>query len=128
MTKRDLAIRRKAEKRGRRSEFWAALLLLAKFYRILGWRVRTPAGEIDLIARTPGGLVCFVEVKARGDWLSAAQSLGGRQQQRIANAAMHYLSRHPHLAAKGMRFDVIAVAPGKLPRHYPDAWRDGGAR
>ncbi|HEY5338186.1 MAG TPA: YraN family protein [Rhizomicrobium sp.] len=124
MPRRSLAIRRKAEQRGRRSEIWAALLLLAKFYRILGWRVRTPLGEIDLIARTPNGLICFIEVKARGDSLSAAQSLGGRQQGRIARAAMHYLAQHPKLAGKGMRFDVIAVAPGKFPRHYRNAWRD----
>lgn len=127
-TKRNLATRRKAERRGRRSEVLAALLLFAKFYRILGWRVRTPLGEIDLIARAPNGVVCFIEVKARGDVLGAAQSLGTRQQRRIANAASHYLTARPHLAAKGMRFDVIAVAPGKFPRHYPDAWRDDGGR
>ncbi len=122
--KNNLATRRKAEQRGRRSEVWAALLLLAKFYRILGWRVRTPVGEIDLIARAPNGLVCFIEVKARSDALAAARSLGVQQQRRIAQAASHYLATRPHLAAKGMRFDVIAVAPRRLPRHYPDAWRD----
>ncbi|HUB85022.1 MAG TPA: YraN family protein [Rhizomicrobium sp.] len=126
--KRNLATRRKAEQRGRASEVWAAALLLAKLYRILGWRVRTPVGEIDLIARAPNGLVCFVEVKARGDVLGAAQSLGARQQRRIVHAASHYLATRPHLAAKGMRFDVIAVAPGKFPRHFPDAWRDDGGR
>ena len=41
-----------AEKRGRRSETFAALLLMLKGYRILGRRVRTHAGEIDLIAAT----------------------------------------------------------------------------
>ena len=61
-----------AERRGRRSELWAALLLMAKGYRILGRRVRTHAGEIDLIARAPSGLVCFIEVKARRETLAAA--------------------------------------------------------
>jgi putative endonuclease len=126
MTKNNLATRRKAEQRGRRSEMWAPLLLLAKFYRILGWRVRTPLGEIDLIAKAPGGPVCFVEVKARADALGAALSLSDRQQRRIAKAASYYLAQRPHLAAKGMRFDVIALAPRRLPRHYPDAWRDDG--
>ncbi|MEI9930627.1 MAG: YraN family protein [Rhizomicrobium sp.] len=56
-----------AEKRGRRSETWAALFLRLKFYRILARRVRNRAGEIDLIARAPSGLVCFIEVKARAD-------------------------------------------------------------
>jgi putative endonuclease len=128
MTKADrfLLSRRKAEQRGRRSEMIAAILLLSKFYRIKGWRVRTPAGEIDLVAVAPGGPVCFIEVKARGDALEAALSLGSRQQQRIARAAMYFMAQHPALAAKGMRFDVIALAPGRLPRHYRDAWRDGG--
>jgi putative endonuclease len=102
--------------------------LLAKFYRIVGWRVRTPVGEIDLIACAPNGPVCFIEVKARADALAAAQSLGAHQQRRIARAASLYLAARPHLAAKGLRFDVIAVAPGKFPRHYPDAWRDDGGR
>ena len=128
MPRNNLAAKQSAEKRGRRSEMWAALLLMSKLYRILGRRVRTPAGEIDLIARAPNGLLCFIEVKARSDALGAAQSVGGRQQQRIARAAQHYLSRHPKLAAKGTRFDIIAVAPRTFPRHYPDAWRDDGGR
>ena len=57
--------RQAAERRGRRSETWAALFLMAKGYRILGRRVRTRAGEIDLVARSPRGVLCFVEVKAR---------------------------------------------------------------
>jgi Holliday junction resolvase-like predicted endonuclease len=56
---RRLAARRKAERRGRRSETLAAVLLMLKFYRILGRRVRTHAGEIDLVARSPAGVICF---------------------------------------------------------------------
>jgi putative endonuclease len=123
-----LASRRKAERRGRRSEWAAVALLLLKGYRILARRQRTPLGEIDLIAKSPTGLVCFIEVKARGDALTAAQSLGGKQKQRIGRAAAHYLATRPELARKGMRFDIIAVAPGRLPHHYCDAWRDGDAR
>lgn len=123
-----LASRRGAERRGRRSEFFAIALLLVKGYRILARRMRTPMGEIDLIARSPTGLVCFIEVKARAEALAAAQSLSDRQKARIGRAAMQYMAQHPHLARKGMRFDIIAVAPGKLPRHYRDAWRNEDAR
>ena len=125
---RFLGAKRKAEKRGRRSEFWAALFLTAKFYRILGWRVRTPVGEIDLVARAPDGVICFIEVKARADALGAAQSLSTRQQQRIARAASHYLSLYPGLGRHGTRFDVIAMTPGGWPRHHRDAWRDESFR
>ena len=51
-------------RRGRLSEWLAAAALLARGYRILGRRVRTPYGEIDLIA-VRGRRLAFVEVKRR---------------------------------------------------------------
>jgi len=115
--------RRAAERRGRRSETLAALVLLAKGYCILGRRVRTRAGEIDLIARSPGGVICFVEVKARALAQQAGEALGARQQGRIARAAALYLAQRPGLAAKGARFDTVLLAPGSWPKHIRDAWR-----
>jgi putative endonuclease len=58
--------RQKAEAHGRRSETLAALYLACKLYRVIGRRVKTRAGELDLIAVSPSGVLCFVEVKARG--------------------------------------------------------------
>ncbi len=101
----------------------AAWLLRLKLYRILGVRVRTPLGEIDLIAQAPSGPVCFVEVKARPDELAASDAIAVRQQTRIARAAQHWLGHRPALAAKGARFDVVSIVPGRLPRHVRDAWR-----
>jgi putative endonuclease len=115
--------RRRAESHGRRAETWAELLLRCKFYRVLGRRVRTPLGEIDLIARSPAGHLCFVEVKARGLEEAAAQSLTARQRERICRAAQLYLGARPRLRHKAVRFDAILVAPGRLPRHVRDAWR-----
>lgn len=117
--------RQAAERRGRRSELWAALALVLKGYRILGRRVRTRAGEIDLVARAPSGLVCFIEVKARAEARAAAESVGGRQQPRIARAASLYLAARPGLARKGVRFDIVMVSPRGLPRPLRDAWRPG---
>ena len=115
--------RQSAERRGRHGETLAALMLRLKGYRILGRRVRTHAGEIDLIARAPSGLICFIEVKARADEAQAATALGTRQQARIARAAALYLAARPGLAAKGVRFDVVSILPRTLPRHVRDAWR-----
>jgi putative endonuclease len=123
MRERELANRQAAERRGRRSETWAAIFLMAKGYRILGRRVRTRAGEIDLVARSPSGVLCFVEVKARAARELAADSLAPRQQARIARAAAMFLARKPALSSKGVRFDVIMLAPRSLPKHIPDAWR-----
>jgi putative endonuclease len=114
---------RLAEARGRRGENRAAWLLRLKLYRILGTRVRTPLGEIDLIAQSPSGLICFIEVKARPDEMAASDAVAARQQGRIVRAAQHWLATRPGLAAKGARFDVISLVPGRLPRHLRDAWR-----
>jgi len=115
------ARRQGAEKRGRSSETLAALLLQLKGYRILGRRVRTHAGEIDLVAKSPRGILCFVEVKARVQVRDAVESVGPRQQQRIMRAANLFVAAKPALARARMRFDIVTVAP--LPRHIRDAWR-----
>lgn len=113
--------RRAAESRGRSSEILAALLLQLKFYRILGRRVRTHVGEIDLVARSPQGVLCFVEVKARREDRAALESVAPRQRARIVRAASLFVAGRENLARKGMRFDIITVAP--FPRHFRDAWR-----
>jgi putative endonuclease len=125
MTKsgRILESRRSAERRGRRSEALAALLLSCKFYRIIARRMRTRAGEIDLVAMSPAGVLCFIEVKARRESDAAEIALGPRQQARIARAAELFLAQRPGLGAKGVRFDTILVAGRKWPRHVRDAWR-----
>ncbi len=120
-TDRFTQTRQAAEARGRSGETLAALLLQLKFYRILGRRVRTRAGEIDLIARSPSGVLCFIEVKARADDRAAVESVGRRQRARIERAASLFVAGKPDLARKGMRFDIVTVAP--LPRHIRDAWR-----
>jgi putative endonuclease len=126
MTEKRMARGRVAEKRGRRSELLAAALLMLKGYRILSRRVRTRAGEIDLVARAPGGVICFVEVKARGSADAALESIGLRQRGRIGQAAQLWLASRPGLRPKAVRYDVIALAPGRLPHHLRDAWREEG--
>lgn len=112
-----------AEARGRRAEWLAALLLLSKFYRLLGRRVKTPLGELDLVALSPSGILCFVEVKARTAEAEAAEAVTSRQRDRIARASALYLGARPGLRHKGVRFDAILVVPRRLPRHVKDAWR-----
>jgi putative endonuclease len=114
---------RGAETRGRRAETLAALLLACKFYRVLGRRVKTPLGELDLVALSPGGVLCFVEVKARVNESEAMGSIAARQRARIARAAALYMGSRPGLRHNGVRFDAILVMPRRLPRHVKDAWR-----
>jgi putative endonuclease len=118
-------LRRHAELRGRRSELWAALLLSCKLYRVLGWRVKTLLGELDLVALSPDGVLCFIEVKARGQEGAAAEAITARQRSRIERAAALYLSAHPALRGKAVRFDAMLVTPRRWPCHVKDAWRPG---
>jgi putative endonuclease len=106
---------------GLSAESRAAAYLVAKGYRIVARRFKSPVGEIDIVARRRGVLV-FVEVKARGSLDAAAESLLARQQQRIAAAAGAWLALHPEDNESDMRFDAVLVAPGRIPRHIPAAF------
>jgi len=113
------AERRMRLRRGRLSEALAAALLIAKGYRILGRRVRTRAGEIDIVA-VRGTRLAFVEVKRRPTREDAEAAVTARQAARIRAASdlwlAHRLRYHGHVFG----FDVILLVPGRLPRHIPD--------
>jgi putative endonuclease len=98
------------------AESRAAAWLMAKGYRILAKRFRTPHGEIDLVARKRN-LVAFIEVKARASLDEAAYAVTPRQQQRIIAAAQGWLIAHPEHAEFELRFDAMLIAPRSLPRH-----------
>ena len=101
---------------GLSAESRAAAWLLAKGYAILARRFRSPYGEIDIVARKRG-LIAFIEVKARGRLDDAAYAVTPRQQARIIAAAQAWLMTHPDHAEFDLRFDVVLIAPGHLPRH-----------
>ena len=113
--------RRKAERRGHAAEYWAALYLLLRGYRILAIRYRTRLGEIDLIARKKD-VVAIVEVKARSSAEGAVDAVGWRSQQRIRAAADLWLSRRRDAGRFSLRFDIVAVLPLRLPQHFIDAF------
>jgi putative endonuclease len=101
---------------GLSAESRAAAYLMAKGYRILAKRFRTPHGEIDLIAKRRN-LIAFVEVKARASLDEAAYAVTPRQKARIIDAAQTWLVAHPEHAEFEMRFDAMLIAPRHLPRH-----------
>ena len=103
------------------AESRAAALLIAKGFRILARRWRSPLGEIDIIARRRQLLV-FAEVKARPTIDEAAESVNVRQRRRIAAAAEIWLAANPYDSIRDIRFDAILVAPGKFPQHIPAAF------
>ena len=115
--------RRRAFRRGHRAETAAAWLLRCKGYRIVARRVRTPLGEIDLIARR-GRTTAFVEVKERPTQASALEAVSPRQARRPVGAARYWLTTQPPGATveADWRFDIVVVSPYLLPRHLPNAF------
>ncbi len=113
--------RRRAERRGRTGEGRAALWLQMKGWRILERRRRTPAGEIDLIAKH-GNTIAFVEVKWRNSAAELDHAIDEHRLRRVAAAAEavahEYATRN-----EDIRIDVVLLAPGTFPRHIVNAWQ-----
>jgi putative endonuclease len=112
--------RRRAERSGRAAEWLAAFYLMAKGYRILGRRLRTPFGEVDLAAWKNGVLV-IAEVKRRGSIAAAIDAVAPMHQQRILRAAQVLAGRW-RLNAAPIRFDIIVIGAGPWPHHARGAW------
>ena len=113
--------RQRAERGGRRAETIAAWWLRLKGWAILARRVRTPLGEVDLVARR-GRVVAFVEVKARATAEQAALALDEYRLRRVAAAAGALAHRYGR-EGDDLRIDAIFITPRRLPRHLADIWR-----
>lgn len=111
-----------AHRFGLKAETIAAILLTLKGYSILARRYAVNGGEIDLIVRR-GRSVAFVEVKARADIDAALDSISATKRRRISRAARVWLARNAWAADFALRGDAVFVAPGRLPRHAPAAYR-----
>lgn len=110
---------------GLSAESRAAAWLIAKGFRIVARRWRSPAGEIDIVARRRH-LLIFVEVKARATLDQAAEAVTPQQRQRIAAAAEIWLAQHDVSAITDIRLDAMLIAPGCLPQHIPGAFDADG--
>ncbi len=111
---------------GREAEALAAAHLERLGLTILARNLRTPAGELDLVARE-GRTLVFVEVKARsGEAFGAPEeAVDTAKQARLIQAARAYLALQGG-PPPPCRFDVVAVdftegAPRM--RHLRDAFR-----
>jgi len=108
---------------GRRAEIVAALWLMAKGYHILALRQRTPHAEIDIIVRR-GRVLAAVEVKTRTTLEASLAAVGFDQRLRIRRGLQAFAARRRGLAGLSLRLDLMALAPGRFPRHIPDAWNE----
>ena len=110
-----------AERRGRRGETRAALWLALHGWRMLGKRVKTPRGEIDLIARR-GKMIAFVEVKWRSSAAELDLAIDEYRLRRVAAAAEVAAHRYAR-PGETIRIDVLLLAPGRWPRQIVNAWQ-----
>jgi putative endonuclease len=101
---------------GHRAEWWAAVWLMVRGYQVLGFRLKTRAGEIDILARR-GRVLAVVEVKRRTTLEAALTALRPDQYDRLLAAGRAVLRQRPSLAGHVLRIDVVALAPGRFPRH-----------
>ena len=114
-----MSSRAEREAKGRRGEALAAWYLRLKGWRIMAQRVKTPRGEIDLIARR-GKTVAFVEVKWRASAAELDFAIDEYRLRRVAAAAEAVAHRYAK-ADEVQRIDVLLLAPGRFPRHMANA-------
>ena len=113
---------RAAQRLGVLAEQAAGDALVREGWAVLARRLRTKAGEIDLVAERDG-LLAFVEVKARPTLAGAAVSLGPKQRARLMAAGEIALAEHPEWGRAGVRFDVLLVDATGAVRRIEDAFR-----
>ena len=115
-----MSSRAEREARGRCGEWLAAWYLRLKGWRIVGSRIKTPRGEVDLVARR-GRLVAFVEVKWRAGANELDFAIDEYRLRRVAAAAEILVPRYVR-SGDDMRVDVLLLAPGRFPRHLQNVW------
>ncbi|MFA5809465.1 MAG: YraN family protein [Thermoleophilia bacterium] len=118
--------------RGRAGEEIARGYLSDHDYSILASNFRTRYGEIDIIVQR-GGIVAFVEVKARRDkqFGEPFEAVSPRKQGRIRRMAEMWLAANEGEAALAdcdFRFDVVSIMLDENDRaaqllHIEDAFR-----
>lgn len=106
----------RSRQQGHSAEWFAALYLMAKGYQILGFRLKTPQAEIDILARK-GRILAVIEVKRRQNPELALLALKAGQQERLLSAGAYLVRSRPALSRLQPRLDLIALSPRRFPRH-----------
>lgn len=94
---------------GDEGEGRAEAYLRRQGFRILGRKVRSPLGELDLVA-DDGGVLVFIEVKRRrtGAFGGAIEAVDARKRAKLIQLAAQYLAQH-RIRNRACRFDVVVI-------------------
>lgn len=106
----------RSHREGHAAEWIAAIWLMLKGYQILAFRLKGRGGEIDILARR-GRTLAVIEVKRRRTIEAAILALGPEQHGRLAVAGQAVARSRPSLQGLNLRIDMVALAPGRFPRH-----------
>jgi putative endonuclease len=101
---------------GHAAEWLAAAWLVLKGYRILGFRLKAPGAEIDILAQK-SGVLAVVEVKRRATAEAAETALAPAQRERLRLAGERLLRQRPGLKGLRLRLDTVTLASRAFPRH-----------
>ena len=112
---------RKAREAGHWAEYVALVHLMLKGYRILGFRLKLPQGEIDLLAQR-GRRLAVVEIKQRRTHEEALEAVSAEQQERLWQSALTLQASRPQLRRLDIGLDLYTIAPGRWPRHRTNAF------
>ena len=95
--------------RGIEGEKHAVRALKKQRYKIIERNFRTPAGEIDIVARD-GDCLVFVEVRTRGsiEFGLPQETIRAAKRKKLCTAARWYLQKRK-MGDDDCRFDVVAV-------------------
>jgi putative endonuclease len=102
MTQASLSLGKKGEREGVRH-------LKKLGFEILDTNVKTPLGEIDVVARVKG-IIVFVEIKSRSQLRFGypEEAVTFRKQRKLSQLAQCYLKKK-RWTDKPCRFDVLSV-------------------
>ncbi|MFM2301885.1 MAG: hypothetical protein RLZZ84_1621 [Pseudomonadota bacterium] len=118
-----MSSRAERERHGRRGEALAAWYLRLTGWRIMARRVKTPRGEVDLVARR-GRRIAFVEVKWRASAAALDQAIDSYRLRRVGHAAEALCARYAR-SGDVISIDVVLIAPRCWPRRIANAWQPG---
>ncbi|MDR0723467.1 MAG: YraN family protein [Treponema sp.] len=101
--------------RGREGEAKAVVFLEAAGMRIIARNVRSPVGEIDVVA-LDGETIVFVEVKTWSVYPIEELHYGidEKKQRRIIETAKYFFFSHREYRGMAVRFDVIFIGPERI--------------
>ena len=106
--------------KGLLAEDFAIQILKKKNYTIIGKRVRTKYGEIDILAQKDDFIIA-VEVKFRNSFSIAHECISEKQKRRIFKSLLVVMSERNN-SFENYRIDVIFIIPNGQYQHIENAF------